>query len=258
MGFDKFTKTAVKAALEGGKVLKYYYDRQVKVELKGKIDPVTIADKTSQKVVFKTILKSFPKHTVIGEEDKEQKQCAEYCWIVDPLDGTVNFIHKVPLFCVSVAMLHKGEVISGAIYAPIINELFVAQKGAGAFLNGKKISVSKAGKLVSSLAVTGFPYDVHSKSDRVLNNFKNVLKNAQGVRRLGSAAIDLSWVACGRFDAFWEEGLKPWDVAAGSLIVKEAGGAITDFSGSDNYVWGNELIASNGRIQKDLLKIIKK
>jgi myo-inositol-1(or 4)-monophosphatase len=193
----------------------------------------------------------------VGEEDKKKTDCSGYCWIIDPLDGTVNFIHGVPLFCVSIALTKDTKTISGAVFAPFINEMFVAEEGLGAYLNGKKLCVSQVKKMLRSLVVTGFSYDIHSQSKQTMRSLSNVIIKAQGVRRLGSAALDLAYVAAGRFEAFWEKGLKPWDVAAGSLIVEEAGGKVSEFDGGNNYVFGNTLLASNGLIHGQMIGLIK-
>ncbi|MCB4790323.1 MAG: inositol monophosphatase [Elusimicrobia bacterium] len=253
-----FTRTAIEAALAGGKILKKYFNKNIKVDYKGEIDPVTIADKKSQKAILEIIKQRFPGHTTLGEEDKEKAICSEYCWIIDPLDGTVNFIHGMEIFSVSIGLSHNGNIISGVVYAPRLKELFVAEKGKGAFLNGKRIRVSKINSLVRSLVVTGFPYYVHKSSKRVLKNFSGILTKVQGLRRLGSAAIDLSYVARGKYEAFWEEGLKPWDVAAGSLIVREAGGKVTDYANGKGYLLGENILATNGKTHKKMLKLIKR
>lgn len=180
----------------------------------------------------------------------------DYCWIIDPLDGTVNYLHGVANFAISIGLQYKKEIISGVIYAPALKEMFVAQKGKGAYLNNKKINVSKIKEMVRALPVTGFPYYVKENSDRVIKNFKNIMLETQGLRRFGAASIDLAYVACGRFDFFWEEGLKPWDVAAGVVILKEAGGKITDFVGGKDYLFGKTIVASNKILHKDILKVL--
>ncbi|MCL2390223.1 MAG: inositol monophosphatase, partial [Endomicrobia bacterium] len=229
MKFSKYTLIALNAAKAGAEELLKYYDKTVNVEYKGETDPVTLADRNSQKTVIKVIKSVFPDHGVIAEEDGVSETEKSYCWIIDPLDGTVNFVHGIPMFCVSVGLKYKDEIISGVIFSPVTKEVFVAEKGKGAFLNGKKIRVSKEDKLIRSLAVTGFPYYMRKRPARVMKNFSNIALKTQGVRRLGSAALDLAYVACGRFEFFWEEGLKPWDIAAGELIVKEAGGIVSDY-----------------------------
>lgn len=256
--FNKFTSVAQKAARAGAKVLKKYFHGALNVEFKGAIDPVTQADKLSQAAVIAVIKKAFPTHSIIAEEGSlKDVNNKNYCWIIDPLDGTVNFIHRLPLFCVSVALKYKNEIIAGVVYAPVLNEMFVAQAGKGAYLNGKKIKVSKTKDIIKSLAVTGFPYYVRErKSKNIINSFKNIVLEAQGVRRLGSAALDLAWVGAGRFEFFWEEGLKPWDVAAGALIVKEAGGKVTDYKGKNNYLFGAEIAASNNKMHNEVIKLL--
>lgn len=254
-GFNKFTKAAIEAAFKGGEVLKSYFDKEIKINFKGKIDPVTEADRLSQEKIVNLIRKKFHGHSTIGEEGGESACSAEYCWIIDPLDGTVNFIHHLPIFCVSIGLLHDGKIISGVVHAPILNETFVAEKGGGAWLNGKRIEVSKTGSLLRALAVTGFPYYIHSKPNRAIKYLVNVITKVQGLRRLGSAALDLAYVAMGRFDAFWELGLSPWDVAAGSLLVDEAGGKVSDLKKGSDYVWGKSILASNGTLHKKLLKL---
>ncbi|MBN1823540.1 MAG: inositol monophosphatase [Endomicrobiales bacterium] len=254
---DKFTKIAVEAAKIGGAVLMRHFEKNIAVSYKGKIDPVTDADKSSQKAISKHINKYFPEHTIIGEEDDKQKICSEHCWIVDPLDGTVNFIHNIPLFCVSIALLENGIVKSGAVYAPYLREMFVAQAGSGAWLNGRRVKVSRTDRLIRSLVVTGFPYDVHSESCDVMRHFKSIVVEAQGVRRLGSAALDLCYVAMGRFEAFWEKGLKPWDVAAGALMVQEAGGKVTDYADGGDYIFGKRLLATNNLVHNEMLGLLE-
>jgi myo-inositol-1(or 4)-monophosphatase len=256
MKFNHYTQTAVQAALAGGEVLMKYFHRSITVDFKGAIDPVTVADRTSQETIKRKILKKYPAHSIIGEEDTEHASCEEYCWIIDPLDGTVNFIHGLPIFAVSIALQHEGEIVSGVVYAPALKEMFIAERGKGAWCNGRKIRVSATGSLLRALTVTGFPYYVQADPDRVVRNFVQVLMKAQGVRRLGSAALDLAYVAAGRFEAFWEEGLAPWDVAAGSLVVTEAGGRVSDYRGKKDYINGRQILASNGVIHRKMLNLI--
>lgn len=254
--FNVYTTAAIKAARIGGAVLEGYFNSKLNIGYKGRIDPVTIADKSSQQAIITFLGKKFPSHAFIGEEDGLKQACSDYCWIIDPLDGTVNFIHGVPFFCVSIGLLYKGKIIAGAVYAPCLNELFAAQKGSGAWLNGKKIKVSRESKLVRSLVVTGFPYDIDSGTGRIMKSLASVIVNVQGVRRLGSAALDLAYVSCGRFEAFWEKGLQPWDVAAGAIMVEEAGGKVTDYAGGKGYVFGKTLIATNGRVHAPMKALI--
>jgi len=258
MRFSSYTNTALLAAEKGAAVLlKYYNSGMLNVEYKGEIDPVTQADKNSQKEIIKAIKSVFPQHGILAEEDGINERDKEYCWIIDPLDGTVNFVHGLPIFCVSIGLKFKDEIISGVIYSPIIKEVFVAEKNKGAWLNGKKVKVSKTKDIIRALAVTGFPYYFRKNSARVTKNFKNIISEIQGMRRLGSAALDMAYVACGRFDFFWEEGLKPWDIAAGILMVKESGGKISDYTGLSDSVFNDTMLASNGTaIHKTILQII--
>lgn len=256
MKFNEFTRTAIDAAQSAGDLLLKYFGKSIDVRYKGRINPVTAADERSQKLISGAIRRRFPAHTVVGEEDAVHRGCGRYCWLIDPLDGTVNFIHGIPIFSVSIGLSLNGSVIAGVVYAPMLKELFVAQKGGGAFLNGKRIRVSTAGRLMRSVVITGFSYDIDRKAAPALRRLGGVLKQAEGIRRLGSAAIDLAYVACGRAEVFWEEGLSPWDVAAGSLLVSEAGGRVTDFSGGSDYIYGKSLLATNGRLHAAMRRII--
>ncbi|HBU70106.1 MAG TPA: inositol monophosphatase [Elusimicrobia bacterium] len=253
---NQYTKSAVIAATAAGKVLLKYFNKPIEINYKGKIDPVTVADRSSQDTIIRILKRKFPAHSFMGEEGEQKEIKGDYCWIIDPLDGTVNYIHGLPIFSVSIGLRYKNEMVSAVVYAPALKELFVAQKGAGAFLNGKKIRVSAKSELIKSLAVTGFPYYVHSDNKRPLKIFSNVLTKVQGMRRLGSAAIDLCYVACGRLDFFWEEGLKAWDIAAGSLILKEAGGKISSYGNTPDFLFGQTMAASNGRLHKAIIKLI--
>jgi myo-inositol-1(or 4)-monophosphatase len=257
MKFSSYANTALAAAKVGADILLSHYNGKLNIEYKGETDPVTQADKNSQKAVIKVIKDIFPDHGVLAEEDGVKEIDKNYCWIIDPLDGTVNFVHGVPMFCVSIGLKYKDEIIAGVIYSPVMKEVFIAEKGRGAWLNGKKIEVSKNQDIIRSLAATGFPYYFRKDSKRVMRNFYNIVHEAQGVRRLGTAALDLAYVACGRFDFFWEEGLKSWDVAAGILIVKEAGGKISDYHGDNNPLFSETLLAANNQtIHKKILGII--
>ncbi|MDR1663176.1 MAG: inositol monophosphatase [Endomicrobium sp.] len=245
MKFSSYTNVALASAKIGTDVLLSYYNRKLNIEYKGEIDPVTQADKNAQKAMIKIIRNVFPEHGILAEEDGIKETGKDYCWIIDPLDGTVNFVHGLPMFCVSIGLKHKDEIIVGVIYAPIMKEVFIAEKDKGAWFNGKRINVSKNKNIIRSLATTGFPYYFRKNSQRVMKNFDNIVHEAQGVRRLGSAALDLAYVACGRFEFFWEEGLKPWDIAAGILMIKEAGGIISDYDGSKDALFGTTLLAAN-------------
>jgi len=219
---ERIREVALKAAREAGGLLKERFGKQQIVSYKGDIDPVTETDKRSEALIAKLILDAFPDHSLLSEEGKEAEGSSEYRWIVDPLDGTTNFLHGFPFFCVSIAVEHRRELVYGVVYDPLWEELFEAGRGEGAFLNGQKIRVSHVGNLSRSLLATGFPYDVKKGREDNIVHFINFLKVAQAVRRPGSACLDLCYVAVGRLDGFWELKLQPWDTAAGSLIVKEA------------------------------------
>ncbi|MFA6468118.1 MAG: inositol monophosphatase family protein [Bacteroidota bacterium] len=252
---------AVEAALEAGKFLKENVGNIKSIERKigQETNLVTEIDKQSEAMIIRKIFEYFPSHAILGEEGGSSVQQSDYRWIIDPLDGTTNFTHGLPLFSVTIGIEHQGEMIAGVVYDPNAEELFTAEKGKGAFLNGKKISVSSTDTLINSLVVTGFPYNVKENPDNVIQHFINFLPVTQGVRRLGSAAIDLAYVACGRFDGYWEVFLNPWDKAAGVLIVQEAGGMVTNFyNEKNNTVFNPNTIATNGRIHQQMLDIIYK
>ncbi|MCX7941082.1 MAG: inositol monophosphatase family protein [Elusimicrobiota bacterium] len=251
----------VQLVKKAGQVLLQYFNSQkeITVSFKSKNNPVTIADKKSEEIIKNTILKKFPADKIICEEtcptiDKLQNNIRY--WVIDPLDGTVNFTHKLPIFCISIGIIENNEIIEGIVYNPATEDLYYAKKGCGAFKNNKKILVSKIKNLYNSLLVTGFPYYTHKNPKRVFKLFNKFATTAQAVRRLGSAALDLCMVAEGIFEGFWEENLQIWDVAAGSLIVKEAGGKVTDYYGKENYLFGKTIVASNGKVHKQMLKII--
>lgn len=228
------------------------------IESKGRHNLVTYVDKEAERRIIEELRKILPQAGFIAEESPDLKPADEFNWIVDPLDGTTNFIHGLPIFSISIALAHKDVIISGVIYEINQDECFYAWKDGGAFLNGKQIQVSKTDTLDDSLLATGFPYYDYSRLDEYLQLFKYFMQNTRGVRRLGSAAVDLAYVACGRFDGFYEYGLNPWDVAAGIILVQEAQGICIDFQGGKNYLYGKEIITSNNKIQEELFKSIKK
>lgn len=247
--------SAVKA---GGEVIAHYFDGVFKIENKTTInDLVTEVDKHAEKAIIDIIKATYPTHSIISEEVGELMQESDYAWIIDPIDGTVNFAHAIPICCVSIGLRHKGQMILGAVYNPIMKELFFAEKGKGAFLNDMKISVSKKSDFKKACLVTGFPYKWPKTYEHPIKVFERFIMEGLPVRRLGSAAIDLCWVACGRFDGFWEYNLNPWDIAAGYLIVEEAGGTITNFDGDPYNVDDKETLATNGIIHDAMLKLIR-
>ena len=251
-----FKKTAIDAAKSAGLLLKRNIGRRHTIEFKGVIDVVTEMDIKAEDMIMKTIKARFPEHGILTEESFEQKSGSGYRWIIDPLDGTTNYSHGFPIFCVSIALEREGEIILGVVFNPMLNELFTAEKGKGAYLNSKRIRVSGISELTKSLLATGFPYDVRTSPDNNISHFANLAVRAQAIRRAGSAALDMCYVACGRFDGFWELKLKPWDTAAAMLIIKEAGGIVTDFNGSAFSLYSGETLASNGLVHDEMIEVL--
>lgn len=223
-----------------------------KIETKGVHDLVSYVDKTSEIRIINELQKLLPEAGFIAEEGTNDKRGERFNWVIDPLDGTTNYIHGLPIYSVSIALLDNNDLVSGVVYEVGHNECFYAWKNGGAFLNGQTIRVSNRAETGNALLATGFPYSDFSRLDAYVEMFKWAMTNARGVRRLGSAAADLAYVACGRFDAFWEYDLKPWDVAAGALIVSEAGGNVSDYKGGSDYLFGKEIVATNGIIELPL------
>lgn len=251
-----FKKTAIDAAKSAGLLLKRNIGRRHTIEFKGVIDVVTEMDIKAEDMIMKTIKARFPEHGILTEESFEQKSGSGYRWIIDPLDGTTNYSHGFPIFCVSIALEREGEIILGVVFNPMLNELFTAEKGKGAYLNSKRIRVSGISELTKSLLATGFPYDVRTSPDNNISHFANFAVRVQAIRRAGSAALDMCYVACGRFDGFWELKLKPWDTAAAMLIIKEAGGIVTDFKGSAFSLYSGETLASNGLVHDEMIEVL--
>ncbi|MBS1519172.1 MAG: inositol monophosphatase [Bacteroidetes bacterium] len=250
--------TLVTAALEAGKILKENFGGNYKISSKEIVSNlVTEIDKLSEKKIIDIIKKDFPDHYILSEEAGALKQDSEFKWLIDPIDGTVNYAHSIPLTCVSIALEKKGEIIIGAVYNPFSGEFFFAEKGKGAFLNDKKIIVSAEDELRRSLLVTGFPYNSSSYKPDPVNTFKKFLMQDIPIRRLGSAALDLCWTACGRFEGFWEYNLNAWDVAAGYLILTEAGGQVTDLKGNEFSVYGKEILASNRLVHRQMIEVLQ-
>ena len=251
---------AREAALEAGKFLKYNLGKVRHIERKfgQETNLVTEIDKGAEALIIKKIKQHYPSHDILAEESGSHKLQSEYRWIIDPLDGTTNFTHGLPIFSVSIGVELNGTIIAGAIYDPSADELFTAEKGGGAFLNGKRIHVSSADTLINSLLVTGFPYNVKENPGHAVEHFVNLLMAGQGVRRLGSAALDLAYIAAGRLDGYWEVHLNPWDKAAGMLLVAEAGGVVTDFKNNPANVYEPQTLASNGKIHQQMLAVFGK
>ncbi len=227
------------------------------IETKGIHDFVSYVDRHSEQLIIKKLYDLLPEATFLAEEKFSESEHSDLMWIIDPLDGTTNFIHGLPLFTVSIALLHKKQLVLGVIYEPNLNECYYAWKNGGAWMNGNRIEVSKTLSMSNSLLATGFPYYDYNHLDAFFEFLKFTVEETRGLRRLGSAALDLAWVACGRFEGFYEYGLRPWDVAAGACIVNEAGGKITDFLNTENYLFGGEIIATNSFIHDQLCNEIQ-
>lgn len=252
--------TLIKAALEAGKILKKNFEGNYKISSKDvESNLVTEIDKKSEEKIFEIIKNDFPSHYILSEEAGAIIQESEFKWIIDPIDGTVNYAHSIPITCVSIALEKNGEIILGAVYNPLMNEFFFSEKDKGAFLNDKKIFVSQNKDFKKCLLVTGFPYDSSSYIPDPVSVFKKFIMLDVPIRRLGSAALDLCWTACGRFDGFWEYNLNAWDVAAGYLILTESGGLVTNFKGEKYSVYGKEILAANNKIiHEAMLEVIQK
>ena len=256
---ENLTKTAVKAAQLGGSILTDYAQRGFQIQKKSEINLLTEADLASEKAVVDVISHAFPAHQILAEEKGlHTTHESPYKWIIDPLDGTTNFAHGFPMYNVSIGVEYEGTVLVGVVLDPTRNELFVARKGQGSTLNNKSIHVSETPKLGDALLVTGFAYDVHTVADNNLKEFCAFSLCARGMRRTGTAAIDLCYIACGRCDGFWELKLNPWDTAAGKLIVEEAGGKVSDYKDKPFSIYGQDIIASNGLIHDEMVAVLKK
>jgi myo-inositol-1(or 4)-monophosphatase len=249
-------EVAVEAARKAGGILRENIRGARKITYKGDINLVTEMDTRSERSIVETLLSAFPDHGIVAEEETTISSSSGYTWIIDPLDGTTNYAHGYPCFSVSIALAQKDDIIAGAVYDPMRDELFTARKGQGAHLNGERITVSRVDALIKSLLATGFPYDRKTSERNNMDYFYGLLMAAQEVRRDGSAALDLCSVASGRFDGFWELKLKAWDVAAGSIIVREAGGMVSDLSGNPFDIHAGEILASNGRIHDQMTTVL--
>ncbi len=265
---QELLRVARQAALAAGAVLRLNFAKPHDITLKGVIDPVTESDLQSQEIIISLIRQAFPDHDFLAEEDLDlagegaqgrgplpdpPTSVPSHRWIIDPLDGTVNFAHGFPMFCVSIACEVGGLLEVGVVYDPLRDELFEASRGGGAFLNGQPLRVSDTGKLEAALLVTGFPYNIRERLPQTMARLSQMVARAQGVRRAGSAALDLCYVAAGRFEGFWEEGLKPWDTAAGVLLVAEAGGRLSTFGGGPYHIFAPTILATNGRVHEAML-----
>ena len=254
MNLENLTCNVCELAREVGEFLKTEVAKlkTTDIQSKGLHNYVTWVDKESERRIVERLSALLPGSGFIAEENPALQR-AEYTWVVDPLDGTTNFIHGVPLYCISIGLMHHDETVAGIIYEPNLDECFYTWDSAPSFLNGEIISVSRTASISESLFATGFPYYDYGRLDDYLAIFKHLLQNSRGARRLGSAAADLAYTACGRYDGFFEYGLSPWDVNAGGLLVKNAGGIVTDFRGTEDYVFGKQIIATNGDIFDEFL-----
>jgi len=248
-----FLETAVEIAREAGALTATYFERRVAFETKGEFDLVTEADRASEKLIVERLRTYFPSHNIVAEEGGGHESASEYRWFVDPLDGTTNFAHGFPMYCVTMGLERAGERIAGVVYDPIRQEMFTAERGAGAFLNNHRVRVTSTGKVADSLASTGFPSRKRHHNVNI-HFYYQLAMASHGVRRTGSAALDLAYVASGRLDFFWEFGLKPWDMAAGALLVQEAGGRVSDMTGAPLSVTASDnILADNGALHDEIL-----
>lgn len=258
MDIKNFLGAARETAQQAGALLKEHSASIPKIRYKGAVDLVTDIDNRAQELILDRLGALFPDHDFLAEENQSRKRGSEYLWIIDPIDGTTNFAHNYPVFCVSIALVYRENTILGVVFDPMREELFSAEQGCGSFLNGRKIEVSATRELDKSLLATGFPYDLRESPVNNIGHFVNFVTRAQGIRRGGSAALDLCYVASGRFDGFWELKLQPWDVAAGGLIVVEAGGRISNFSGGEFSLFEKETLATNGDIHEQMIQVLKR
>ena len=252
---DSYLEVAIETAREAGAILLSEFDRPVRITYKGEVDLVTQADRRSEQAIVSRLHAQFPDHAIVAEEGGGAEGKSPFRWHVDPLDGTTNFAHGYPCFAVSIGLEEAGELLVGVIYQPVSKELFTAVRGQGAYLNQKKIEVSRVETLATSLLATGFPSQKRAQNPNIHYYWDFTLRS-HGVRRDGSAALDLAAVACGRFDGFWEFGLHSWDAAAGVLMVREAGGTVTRFDGQQYKLGDREMLASNGRVHAEMKDVV--
>ena len=258
MNTDKILRTAKQAALDAGKLLIKHYGKLKTSEIgqKSRNDFVTVVDKLSEKLILKHIHKTFPDHAILAEESGVSPGDST-CWIIDPLDGTSNYIHRFPMFAVSIGVAHRGVLVAGVVYDPLHQEMFSAQTGKGAFLNGRRIRTSSVKRLTNALMATGIPFRARNRFGQYFKSLRVISMASAGIRRGGSAALDLAYVSCGRFDGFWEINLSPWDIAAGALLIQEAGGRISDVRGRPEHMKNGDVLASNGLIHNELKAVTK-
>lgn len=253
----KLLSLTKKMAMDAGNYQVAELHKKRTIEYKSKFNMVTEVDKECERRIVAQIRESFPDHDILAEEGSKKNSNSEWLWVIDPLDGTTNYSHRYPLFCVSIALLHKGEAVMGVVYEPNRRELFTAIKGEGAYLNEEKIRVSETKEVTSSMIATGFAYNFTEIERNNVAEFNRFIKKCHAIRRDGVAAVDLCYIACGRYDGFWELYLQPWDIAAGALIVKEAGGEVSLFDGRPLDIFDVEIVASNGQVHQEMLEIIR-
>jgi len=253
----QYLAVATEAALRAGRIQKERYGGGFTIEMKGELDLVTEVDRACELAILEAIRSRYPGHDIVTEETDLARTGSHHVWFVDPLDGTSNFAHGYPMFCASIALAFEGEIVAGAVFDPLRDELFTAEKGGGAHLNGRRLAVSAAPSLIESLLITGFPYDLHEKLEERLRPFNRLMGRARAVRRDGSAALDLCYVAAARADGFWEAILKPWDMHAGRLILAEAGGRATRLDGTPLGLGPDGIVATNGRIHDELVAVLR-
>ena len=255
----RYCLVAIRCALLAGEELVKGFNTSYTISSKeGKHNLVTAYDTLSEKLIIEIITQEFPHHTILAEESGLQDLGSDVIWVIDPLDGTVNFAHNIPLFSISIAVVVKGEIACAVIYQPITKELFTAQKDQGAFLNGKRLQVSSTSDLQQAILATGFPYNVDENPLQCIDQMARALHKGLPIRRLGSAAIDLAYTAAGRFDVYWEASLEPWDIAAGKLILEEAGGQLTNYEGTSRpYHTRESVLATNGRLHEEMKRLLK-
>ena len=252
-----YKQTAIAAAYKAAGILRSRFGKISRIHKKDAVEIVTEADTEAEKVIISTILARFPEHSILSEESGLKDGAVDFRWIIDPLDGTVNFAHQVPIFCISIALTYRNDTVLGVILNPVDGQLYTALHGQGAHLNGRPIQVSSTAAVSESLLVTGFPYHIQNLFDPIMTRYGNCLKASQAIRRLGSAALDICYVACGRFEGFWEQGLKPWDTAAGSLIAAEAGAIVTTFLNQPYKPGDHEILVTNGHIHREMLGLLE-
>jgi myo-inositol-1(or 4)-monophosphatase len=254
--YQMYLEVAVEAAHLAGSYQRHRFTSLIDIDMKGDKNLVTEVDRESERLIVTHLLDAFPTHNIVAEEGEYPQKSSPFRWIIDPLDGTTNYAHGFPWFCVSIGLETEGEIVAGVIYNPIYSELFTALKGGGAHLNGRRLHVSNRSPLKNTLLGTGFPYDCASDPANNFQHFIRFQKIARGIRRAGAAALDLAYVAAGRLDGFWELKLKPWDVAAGVLMVREAGGVVSTFENSSYDIFTDRIVASNGLIHQEMITLL--